>query len=777
MRKLVLFTVALGALVLAPSASAAIPNVFTGTATPVACAVDVDGVRECGNTSPRSTVPTPVDNVPIDVNVALPPEPVVGPDGNFPLIIWGHGYGGSKISFNAMRRFTDRGYAVFAMTTRGFHESCGSADSRTAGGAICDDEGYVRLMDTRYEVRDAQEFAGLLHDEGVIDGQRVGAVGGSYGGGLSMALGALRNRKMLTDGSLVPWTSPGGDPMRVAGAVPSIPWTDLAYSLLPNGSTLDYVADAPYRGRFGVMKQSLVTGLYVSGQGAPGYYVTAGGDPDADLTTWYTMINAGEPYDGNPLAGDILDEVTTHHSSYYIDHSQPPAPLLISSGFTDDLFPADEAVRFYNRTRTQFPGAAISLYFGNFGHQRGANKAADGADLTARENTWLDFYVKGTGPTPSLGVITRSQTCPNSAPSGGPFGSSNWATATLGEVRLEQPAALTAVAGAGSTVISGAFNPVTAGNNPCGVQSGADQGGVATYRLPTVTGSGYTLNGSPTVIADVTSGAANSQLAMRLLDVGPDGTETLVARGALRPNAGTTPQQVFQLHPNAWHFAAGHTPKLELLARDGRSGGTPLDSYLRVSNGQGNVTMANLQLRLPVLQRPGANGGMVKAPRPKVVPAGYTLAKDFADLPTGRNATLPDGRLVAKGGKVEVPVASPDTWEACHAQVEIAAGGTGATTAAKGKKKKKKKGKRGEYVVASKNATRVAIPGGQTGKVVLTLTKKGRKALKKRKRKGKALTVTVRLTTAEQDGTVTATRKLTLKKGKKKGKKRGKKRR
>ena len=37
-------------------------------------------------------------------------------------------------------------------------------------------------MDTRYEVRDTQYFAGLLADEGLID-RRIGATGGSYGGG------------------------------------------------------------------------------------------------------------------------------------------------------------------------------------------------------------------------------------------------------------------------------------------------------------------------------------------------------------------------------------------------------------------------------------------------------------------------------------------------------------------------------------------------------------------------------------------------------------------
>ena len=108
----------------------------------------------------------------------------------------------------------------------------------------------MRLIDNRYEVRDAQEFAGQLADEGVglIDPQRIGAIGGSYGGGMSMALAALKNRKVMPDGSLVPWTSPAGKPMQIAAAAPNIPWTDLAYSLVPNGSTLDYVADAPYRG-------------------------------------------------------------------------------------------------------------------------------------------------------------------------------------------------------------------------------------------------------------------------------------------------------------------------------------------------------------------------------------------------------------------------------------------------------------------------------------------------------------------------------------------------
>ena len=86
-----------------------------------------------------STTNETFDGVPLDINVAFPPDPG-GADGPYPLIVWGHGYGGAKIGFGAsgstsgLRRFTSRGYAVMSMTTRGFRESCGSANSKADGG-------------------------------------------------------------------------------------------------------------------------------------------------------------------------------------------------------------------------------------------------------------------------------------------------------------------------------------------------------------------------------------------------------------------------------------------------------------------------------------------------------------------------------------------------------------------------------------------------------------------------------------------------------------------
>jgi hypothetical protein len=605
----------LAAALLAPPAAEASIDGALG----VPCTVQADGVRFCGSSAPRSTTPA-WDGTPIDVNVAFPPAPAKGRDGRYPLVMLFHGYGGGKLGLSSMRPWLDRGYAAFSMTDRGFRESCGSPAARAAGGAACD-KGYVRLIDNRYEVRDAQEFAGALADAGLTSARRIGAVGGSYGGGMSMALGALRDRKVLPDGRLVRWRSPDGRSMRIAATAPNVPWTDLAYSLAPNGSTLDYLADASYRGRLGVEKQSYVNGLYLSGILAPGFYAPEGSDPSADLVGWKAAIERGEPYGADVEAS--LREMTENHSSYYIDHSVPPAPMLISNGFTDDLFPADEAIRFYNRTRTQYPRTDLALFFGDFGHPRGQNKADVTGALGARVNAWLDYYVKGEGRRPRQGVESWTQTCPGTAPSGGPYRARNWAQVAPGEVRLATDGTKTI---APDSTTGGVFNPV--GSTACESVAATDPAGAAVYRVGPAPAGGYTLLGAPTVLADFTLPGDTSQVAARLLDVAPDGTETLVARGLWRPATGGPKRQVFQLHPNGWTFAAGHVPKLELLAAD--AGGSALQNYGRPSDGQQPVTVSRLELRIPVVDRPGAGGGIVRKPAPKVLPPGTRLAADFA---------------------------------------------------------------------------------------------------------------------------------------------------
>lgn len=284
---------------------------------------------------------------------------------------------------------------MLAPSARGFGDSCGSQASRDADSNGCA-SGWVRLDDIRYEVRDIQYMAGLLADEGIVDPQKIGVSGASYGGGVSLEAAMLKDRIADTDGTLKPWTSPNGKPMRIAAAAPLIPWSDLIYALTPNGATLDYLINGANTDPIpiGVSKDSYSNNLFASGQ-ASGFYAPPGADPQADLVTWQKEINAGEPYEANSNYQMIETELSQHHSAYYVDASEAPAPTLIGNGWTDDLFPVDEAIRIYNRIRASFPAGPFAIMFVDFGHPRGQNKAADFLALQSRVFQWMNRYIQG----------------------------------------------------------------------------------------------------------------------------------------------------------------------------------------------------------------------------------------------------------------------------------------------------------------------------------------------------------------------------------------------
>ena len=710
----------LAVLVLVPSARADFPSLYGGD---LGCAAQAanGNVRLCGGETTTWDGKTQ-----IDVNVVLPPMPSAGADGPYPLIGVFHGWGGSKIGLEDARvqDWAEAGYAVFSISDRGWGDSCGGQDPDRISEPEACAAGYNHLLDSRYEVRDAQYLISVLADEGVAIPDKIGATGVSYGGGMSMALAALRNRTMLPDGSLTPWKSPAGTPMELAAAVPQWPWSDLAYSLMPNGSTLDYRADNPYRGPdgkapIGVEKASYVTGLYGTGL-ATSNYALPGTDPGADLTTWYGLINAGEPYDPNPLATSIVAEITAHHSSYYIDHSQAPAPLLIQSGWNDDLFPVDEALRFYNRTRAQYPGDPISLFLMDDGHARSQNKAADEALFLQRENAWFDHYLKGAGPAPSSSAEALTTTCPKAAASEGPFKAATWDELSPGEVRFGGATAQTVLPGAGDPTIGATFDPI-AGKDPCATAAGANQLGTANYRIA-VPAPGFTLLGSPTVIADLAVTGTDSELAARLLDLGPDGKERLIARGLLRPRSGK--DVVFQLHPQGYRIAGGHTVKLELLPSDA--------PYARPSNLQAPITVSNLELRLPVREQAGAVGGLVQTPA-----APGRTAQPLISTTTPIGTTSLAGPLRATRKAIRAPLRCGGG--PCRGNLAIARG--------------KQTFARGSYSMAD----------GARRSTQLRLTRAGRKALANRRRTGnRSLPIRLRLSDAGRPAPVELFRRLHL---------------
>jgi len=601
-RRLMAAVVAAGVVHAAPAAAGVVGSVFGGK---IGCVVDASTVQFCeGDVTKRVET---WDGVPIDINITLPPTSFDAP---YPLIIELHGWSLGKTAGPSIDRAL-AGYAVINYSARGFHESCGSLASRATDLTLsdpdaCTDRGWTHLGDTRYEGRDSQYLAGLLVDEGLVIPDRVGATGASYGGGRSMILAALKNRLMLPDGSLIAWKSPGGIDMEIAAAAPLIPWSDLTYSLVPNGATLDYRTDNPYGSRAGVAKQQWNATLFASGL-ATGFYSAPGVDPIADLISFNTRILAGEPYDADPLTEFIIDQFTNYHSAYYIDDSVAPAPLFIYNAWTDDLFPASEALRMWRKVHDTHPGAEVALHFADaFGHPR-AGLGGDIVRVSTRVDEFLDFHLQGIGSTvPALEVYT--QPCGDAAEVG-PLTAADWDAIHPGEVVFGDAAAQSIDEASGDPVTAAALAPLAGG--PCREVSSATDPEAATYLGAEIAGAGYTLVGSPTIIADYSvSGADYAQVAARLWDVAPDGDQALVAHGFFRPRMDNHGPQVFQLPANGWQFLNGHAPKFEAVGRSVSMGSA--------STGEFTVTITNLEVRLPVIDTP--DGTVVTTPAAHVLP-------------------------------------------------------------------------------------------------------------------------------------------------------------
>ncbi len=448
----------------APSAAQAeITQVFTDTPTPVDCTVQSganEGIRYCTNQSPepRSTVAT-WDGVPIDVNVAFPPEDPYDPydayeEGPFPVMMLFHGYAGSKLGLGSMKHWLDQGYATFSITTRGNHQSCGTTAARTAGGAACDG-GYLRLMDTRYEVRDAQELIALLVDEGLIDPGAIGATGGSYGGGMSMALAALRDRVMLPDGSLTDWESPNGTPLEIAGAAPDIPWTDLSYALAPNGGNLDYIADAPYLGhvdRVGVEKEAYVNALYASG--ADQRLLRArGAGPRGRHHRLEERSRHGRPLrrrGARDRRGDQLAPLLVRHRRLHQAGADADFERLYRRPLPGER--GDPLLQPHRHHVSERPHRADVRRLRP--SRAGRATPTTNAFISERKDEWLAHYVLGEGAEPDEGIDALTQSC--GEPPAGPYHGTNVNDLAPGEITLESaPAQTIDVGGAAGDVLFG----------------------------------------------------------------------------------------------------------------------------------------------------------------------------------------------------------------------------------------------------------------------------------------------------------------------------------
>jgi pimeloyl-ACP methyl ester carboxylesterase len=574
-------------------------------------------VRFCPTGDLASRVPS-FDGVPLDVDVTLP---ATG-KGPFPTIVMLHGFGGSKTDFETTSAegpapdaagagstiyrynnvfYAKRGYAVVNYTARGFGNSCGGGSGGDHAGACAN--GYIRLADTRYEVRDTQYLLGLLADEGVTRPRGIGATGISYGGGQSMDLAFLADKIRKPNGKLAAWRSPNGKKMRIAAAYPRWPWSDLVSALIPNGRFLDDKV-APREqsvSPFGVPISSYLNGLYLSGV-LNGYYCgtapasTPCTDSEANIGQDKALIDAGQPVPAEGIAA--VKGIYQHNGAYairFLKGASTPAPLLIQSGWTDELFPPEQALRVYAYLRSVNPKARVSLQLGDLGHSRGSNKAGLNHYFNDQAAGFFAANLLGARkgkPAPGS-VAAFTQTCPLSAPDGGPFKAKGWRALAPGTFSFGSKPPQQFDSTGGDLAVAKAFDPVFGTSEACKTIPITAEPNVATYSRAVK--RGFTMLGLPTVGARVSTTGQFGQIVARLWDVSPEGTQLLVSRGVYALENGQEGKLRFQLHGNGYRFAPGHTVQLELLGRDA--------PYYQAGNFPFTVRASEVSVSLPARQR------------------------------------------------------------------------------------------------------------------------------------------------------------------------------
>ncbi|MDB4870146.1 MAG: X-Pro dipeptidyl-peptidase domain protein [Gemmatimonadales bacterium] len=517
-----------------------------------------------------------VDQTSLDARLEIPAG-----SGPFPLVTLIHGYAGSKTgSGDISSKLLADGYAVLRYSTRGFGDSWGQ----------------VNLADLNLEIADMRSMIGRVMDDPNcnLDPNKVAVTGASYGGGHSWL-------------ALVEPTFPtpsGAKTVHIVAVAPIAPWTDLFYSLLPNGRPNESING------FGGLKLSYVNGLYASGlrknpartyPNYPEYFIA-----------WHAYLNTTEPNSLDPIWLQIRDGVAGYRSIYWqrefwdnTVHNR--IPVFQVQGFTDDLFPLPEAKRMLLAINTVEPGYPITSYFGDIGHPRASNKPDEVDYVLSLIRPWLAAYLKGgTPPTPK---IYAARTKPRSEP----FSSSDvltveswdqlWTSTVTKEWRDGPRPLVNPVTFAQSGITWDPFVMEAAEQLKPYLQTPPAPDFVpssyASYKVKAkqLSGGGdLTISGQPTVSLEAVVVGHRVQLDVRLIDEGGP-TDYLITRGTYTIDAGVGADIgrrtiVIPTYGNYWTVPANHKIRLEISNVD--------SPYITPSREPSTTIVSNVRLELPI---------------------------------------------------------------------------------------------------------------------------------------------------------------------------------
>jgi hypothetical protein len=501
-------------------------------------------------------------------------------DGPFPLVALIHGYAGSKNSSGDIAdKLLSDGYAVLRYSTRGFGESWGQ----------------VNLADLNLEIADLRSMIGAVMDDANcnLDPTKVAVTGASYGGGHSWL--ALMQPTFQTPS--------GTKTVHIVAVAPIAPWTDLFYSLLPNGRP-----NASIDG-FGGLKLSFVNGLYASGirddpsRPYPNY-------PDYFIL-WHGWLNTTEPNEIDPLWLQIRDGIAGYRSIYWQEAFWNSAvhnriPVFQVQGFTDDLFPLTEAKRMLLALNQVEPNYPITSYFGDIGHPRASNKTGEVDYVLSLIRPWLAAYLKGgTAPTPTIyAALTRprgEEFSPNNVVAFNDW--SQFSSATVSKVWNDQLEPLinpVTFAQSGITwdpfVMEGAeeLKPYTEdAPRPPVIRTSYAKLYVKAKQLSN--GGDLTIAGQPTVTLDAFVVGHRVQLNVRLIEES-DAVDYLITRGTYTIDAGAGAEighrtVVIPTYGNFWRVPASHKIRLEISNVD--------SPYLTPSREPSTTVISSVKLDVP----------------------------------------------------------------------------------------------------------------------------------------------------------------------------------
>ena len=565
------------------------------------------------------------DGTQLDVDLT---RPFPGTGTRHPLIVMLHGFGNDKHEWESVSDegdgadkyhwnshwFAKHGYYVLNYTARGFKSDASNSrqPATPPGTSVGAPGGKLRLKSRDWEVRDTQYLAALVAAGFPdIDRHAIAVTGGSYGGGESWV-----------QASQAEWTwaheKYGLPALSLQVAVPKYPWTDLAYSLAPNGHparTAGAPGDPIYESSqgaadsdtgdgnpVGVAKQSYISGLFALGATNGVYEDGASNQSDPmyssegpiNIQSWMTRILSLDPYDENgvedPVVKQIRRGLTEFRSAYYQDEGWAAqrtgrkVAVFSISGWTDDLFPAVESFRMFKYLKRLDPRWPVAVEVADIGHSRGQNKPETWRRLNMQAWQFLQSNINGSHDQVTT-VASQPTLCPNDGEPDSNETAAMRLTATspegLANGRLTvayPPGSLTTVSGAGDPngpktdpVFGGYFDSALPGaGGPCRSSTSPALTGYTAVSEPLKSTSTYIGLGSVTL--PYTTEDLGAVVDARVWDVAPDGTTLLMTRGTYRLDipfydtpAGTIRLPLFGNH---WFLKPGHKVRLDLVEQD-----------------------------------------------------------------------------------------------------------------------------------------------------------------------------------------------------------------